>query len=283
MLMQFGSNQLDLSVPRVMGILNITPDSFYDGGQLLSTHGIDLDAILKRAEKMVGDGAAFIDIGGESTRPGAAPVSVAQELDRVIPAVEAVAKRLGVVISVDTSTPEVISEAVKVGAGLWNDVRALQKKHAIATVGKLDIPVCLMHMQGDPKTMQTSPSYSNVVDDVVAFLKVRAKACIDAGLSPEKIIVDPGFGFGKTDAHNMALLRKLSHINALGYPILVGLSRKSMLGRILNKETDERLAGSLAIAMAALQNGAKILRVHDVAETLDTIKIYQAVYHDISQ
>lgn len=274
MLVQFGSRALDLDRPRVMGILNVTPDSFYDGGRLYGHAGVDIGKAIRAAEKMVSDGAAFIDIGGESTRPGAEPVSPQQECDRVLPVVEALAGTVDAIISVDTSSPEVMTEAYRLGAGLINDVRALEKEGALAAAVATGLPVCLMHMRGTPRTMQEKPEYDDIVRSVADYLAERTARFIAAGGAPDKIIVDPGFGFGKTDEHNLALLKALRSF-ADSSPLLVGLSRKSLLGRILGRAPDERLPGSLALAMVALQNGANILRVHDVAETVDVVKIFE--------
>lgn len=273
-MVQFGSRALDLDRPRVMGILNVTPDSFYDGGRVYGDVGVDLDKAVRAAEKMVSEGAAFIDIGGESTRPGAEPVPLEQECDRVLPVVEALAGRVDAVISVDTSSPELITEAARLGAGLINDVRALEKEGALVATVATGLPVCLMHMRGTPRTMQVKPEYDDIVRTVGDYLAERAAQFIAAGGLQDKIIIDPGFGFGKTDEHNLALLNALRDF-ADKYPVLAGLSRKSMLGRILGREPDARLPGSLALAMVALQNGANILRVHDVAATVDAVKVFE--------
>ncbi len=273
---QFGSRQLDLSCPRVMGILNVTPDSFFDGGEYYRV-GDDISAALARAELMVADGADFIDVGGESTRPGAESVTLQEELDRVIPVVEALAKNVDVIISVDTSTPAVMREAAKLGAGLINDVRALQRSDAVKAVSESGLPVCLMHMQGKPSTMQANPDYEDVVSEVASFFAVRMKECVDAGINGHKIILDPGFGFGKSDSHNIALLKNMRAFQAGQYPVLAGLSRKSMIGRLLGRSESERLAGSLALAQYALHYGANILRVHDIKETADVVKLFQLV------
>ncbi|MEW9796744.1 dihydropteroate synthase [Alteromonas sp. CYL-A6] len=266
--MNFRNKQLDLSAPAVMGILNVTPDSFSDGGRHQA-----LDAALCHARDMVAAGAAFIDVGGESTRPGASAVTEQQELDRVIPVIEHIAKELDTVISIDTSKAGVMKEAVKAGARLINDVRALREPGALETAAALDVPVCLMHMQGQPRTMQQSPTYDDVVRDVSTFLTERATACMQAGIASDDIMLDPGFGFGKTLAHNYQLLNALEGIIDLGYPVLVGMSRKSMIGQLLDRSTDERLAGSIALATIAAQKGAHIIRVHDVRETADAVAI----------
>ncbi len=273
---QFGSRKMDLGCPRVMGILNVTPDSFFDGGEYYQA-GDDISAALARAEQMAEDGAAFIDVGGESTRPGAAPVTLQEELDRVIPVVEALAKNVDVVISVDTSTPEVMREAAKLGAGFINDVRALQKDGAMTAASESGLPVCLMHMQGQPGTMQAAPHYEDVVSEVATFFSSRVTACLNAGIDAGKIILDPGFGFGKNDSHNITLLKNMRMFQSDQTPVLAGLSRKSMIGRLLGRSEDERLAGSLALAQYALHYGANILRVHDVKETADVVKLFQLI------
>ncbi|WP_026375120.1 dihydropteroate synthase [Aestuariibacter salexigens] len=266
--MQFAQHTLDLSSPRIMGILNVTPDSFSDGGRFAA-----LDLALEQAEKMIAEGADIIDVGGESTRPGAQAVSLEHELDRVVPVIEAISRRFDVVVSVDTSKAGVMREAVNAGAGLINDVRALQEPQALEVAAQLNVPVCLMHMQGQPRTMQSNPHYNNVVEDVFAFLQQRIEQCIAAGISQQQIIIDPGFGFGKTLVHNYTLLNALERFHALNVPVLAGMSRKSMLGQLLERETDERLAGSIAVATVAAQKGAQIIRVHDVKETVDAVKI----------
>lgn len=258
--------------PLVMGVLNATPDSFSDGGRFASR-----DAALAQAERLIADGADIVDIGGESTRPGARAVPESEELDRVLPVVEAIAARSDVAISVDTSKPAVMRAAVAAGATLINDVRALREEGALAAVAGLDAGVCLMHMLGDPGSMQDHPRYDNVTADVSAFLAARRDACLEAGIAAERIILDPGFGFGKTVEHNIELLRNLRQLQALGQPLLVGLSRKSTLGVLTGRPVEERLAASIAAAVLAALNGAAILRVHDVAETVDALKIVQAV------
>jgi len=255
-----------------MGILNITPDSFSDGGRFY-----DRQQALAQARAMVEEGAAIIDIGGESTRPGAAPVSEQQELDRVIPVLEAIASELDVVISVDTSTPAVMRQAEQSGAGLINDVRALQRPGALEYAASSALPVCLMHMQGQPDHMQNQPAYSDVVAEVIGFLQARVAACEAAGIERQRLLLDPGFGFGKTLQHNLALLKHLQRCTAPGLPLLVGLSRKSMIGAILDKPVEQRLHGSVAAALLAAQQGAAIIRVHDVAATVDALDILQAV------
>ncbi len=275
---QFAGKVIDLSVPRVMGILNATPDSFFDGGRFVEKGcGVDVDQALNAAAKMVEAGAAFIDVGGESTRPGAESVGVQEEMDRVIPVVEAIHARLDVVVSVDTSSPELMREAALKGAGLINDVRALQRAGAVEAVAASGLPVCLMHMQGSPETMQNNPVYDDVGAQVKEFLGAQVTRCESAGIDRSRIILDPGFGFGKSDEHNLKLLKELSGFKGLGCPLLVGLSRKSLIGRLLNRELSERLPASLALALMAVQNGAAIVRVHDVAETVDVVAMCRYV------
>ncbi len=272
-----GGRPLDLRRPRIMGVLNITPDSFSDGGRLYSPDGVDVDEVLRVARDMLESGAAVLDIGGESTRPGADPVSEQEELDRVLPVVEVLARETEAVISVDTSTPAVMREAAAAGANMINDVRALTRPGALETAAQLELPVCLMHMQGSPQTMQTAPQYTNVIKEVRAYLLARRTACEDAGILAERILLDPGFGFGKSLEHNLALLARLSELTVLGSPLLVGLSRKSLIAKLTGRAVDERLPGSLALAMLAAQRGAALLRVHDVGETADVLRILEAV------
>jgi dihydropteroate synthase len=272
MKMNFAGRELDMSRCHVMGVLNVTPDSFSDGGQFNRP-----DAALVRARQMVDDGATFIDVGGESTRPGATPVSVQEELDRVCPVVEAAARELDAVISVDTSAPEVMAETAKLGAGLINDVRALQREGAPEVAAKAGIPVCIMHIQGEPDTMQDRPEYRNVRREVSAFLTERIRVAEHAGIRPENILLDPGFGFGKSLEHNLQLLASLEQMHILGHPLLIGVSRKSMLGHITGREVNERLPASLAAATIAAMKGASIIRVHDVRETVDAIRVVAAV------
>lgn len=272
-----GTHLLDLSQPVVMGILNTTPDSFSDGGRYYTNNQLSLDLVIRRAEQMLQEGAKIIDVGGESTRPGAPAVSEQEELDRVIPVVEAIVNQLGALVSVDTSTARVITESAKSGAGLINDVRALQRPGALEAAVAARLPVCLMHMQGEPDTMQNNPSYDDVVAQVLSFLQARTAACLAAGIAQDQILLDPGFGFGKTLAHNLALLRRLPEIARIGYPVLVGMSRKSMVAQLLGRPVDQRLAGSLALAMLAAERGAAIIRVHDVAPTADVLKVLAAV------
>lgn len=259
-----------------MGVLNLTPDSFSDGGAWT-----DPDRALRHAVDMVEQGADIIDVGGESTRPGAAEVSVQDELDRVIPLIERLAGQIESPISIDTSKPDVMREAVAAGAGMINDVYALRRDGALEAAASLDVPVCLMHMQGEPRDMQKDPHYSDVVGEVRDFLAWRAQACRDAGIEPDRIVVDPGFGFGKSLAHNLALLRGLPELASLGYPVLVGLSRKSMLGTITGRAAGERVAASVAAALLAVQKGASIVRVHDVAETADALKVFSAFQENL--
>ncbi|WP_193161529.1 dihydropteroate synthase [Microbulbifer hainanensis] len=277
MKLECGRQTLDLVRPQVMGILNATPDSFSDGGSYYASGGLDLGLALARAEQMVSEGATIIDVGGESTRPGAAQVSEQEELDRVIPVVEAIRANLDVVISVDTSTPVVISASAEAGAGLINDVRALERPGALEAAAATNLPVCVMHMQGQPGSMQQAPNYDDVVAEVGAYLMARLRACEAAGIARERMIFDPGFGFGKNDEHNLALLRNLPKLAPSDIPLLVGMSRKSMVGRLLDRAVDERLPGSLALAMLAAQRGAKIVRVHDVAATVDVLRMQQLV------
>lgn len=266
-----GSRLLSLEDPRVVGVLNVTPDSFSDGGQFNQ-----LDAALIRAQQMVDEGADIIDIGGESTRPGAKAVSEQQEMDRVLPVVEQISSNMDVIISLDTSTPSVMLEGAKLGAGMINDVRALQKEGALIAAAKTNLPVCLMHMQGDPVSMQDNPNYNNVTEQVVDFLSRRARACVEVGIDKERIIVDPGFGFGKAISHNLRLMKELSGVLELGFPILVGVSRKSMIGKVTGAEVDRRLPGSLALAVMAYMKGARLFRVHDVWETVQALKMAHA-------
>jgi len=254
-----------------MGVLNVTPDSFSDGGRYL-----DLHRALAHARSMLADGADIIDIGGESTRPGASPTSEADEIERVVPIVEALARE-GALVSVDTMKPAVMRAAIAAGASMINDVRALQEAGAIDSVARSQVAVCLMHMQGEPRTMQRAPVYRDVVADVRDFLHGRAVACKSAGIDADRIAIDPGFGFGKTVAHNLRLIRELSTIASLGFPVVVGASRKSTLGKLTGRTADDRLAASIAAALAAVAHGASIVRVHDVRETLDALKVWRAI------
>jgi dihydropteroate synthase len=267
------SNSLvDLSTPQVMGILNVTPDSFSDGGKYTQ-----FDYALEQVEQMIANGASIIDIGGESTRPGAEAVSDNDELARVIPVLKAIKQRFNIVVSIDTSKASVMRAAIDAGADMINDVRALQNDGCLTAIANSNIPVCLMHMQGIPKNMQNSPSYDHVINDIIVFFQQRIDTCISAGIARERLILDPGFGFGKTLEQNFYLLANLSKFNQLGLPLLVGLSRKSMIGNLLNREVEQRLAGSLATAIIAAQQGAHINRVHDVQETVDALKVLKAV------
>ena len=275
MRLQCKDKPLDLSSPVVMGILNVTPDSFSDGGRFLNPQ-----LAIEQALAMQDAGAAIIDVGGESTRPGAAPVTVQQELQRVIPVIETLAGQLRVPLSIDTSKPEVMRAAVTAGAGMINDVNALQAQGAMQAAHDCAVPVCLMHMQGEPRTMQAAPHYDDVVTDVRAFLERRITACQESGIDPGQIVVDPGFGFGKTLEHNLELLRSLLALVELGKPVLVGMSRKSMIGALTGREEDQRLPGSLAAAVMAVERGASIIRVHDVAETVDAVKFAHSVIKD---
>ena len=263
---------LDLSRPAVMGILNVTPDSFSDGGRFVSR-----DDAIRQALRMQEEGAAIIDIGGESTRPGAAQVSEQEELDRVIPVVQALRAETDVIISVDTSTAAVIAESAAAGAGLINDVRALQRPGALEAAQKSGLPVCLMHMQGEPGNMQNNPVYDNVVDEVLDYLLHRVDVCVAAGIDRSRLLLDPGFGFGKAVHHNLLLLKCLQQFADAGFPLLVGMSRKSMVGAVLDKPVEQRLFGSLALAVMAVQNGASIIRVHDVGPTVDAVNMTLAV------
>ena len=263
---------LDLSVPRVMGVLNVTPDSLSDGGRFAR-----LPLALERAREMVAEGAAIIDVGGESTRPGALPVGVEEELRRVLPVVEALAAELPVPISVDTGTPKVIREAVAVGAGLVNDVRALRVPGALEAAAAAGVPVCRMHMQGEPGTMQASPRYDDVVGEVVRFLEERVAACEAQGIPRSRILLDPGFGFGKTLEHNLRLLHRLDRVAAVGLPVLVGMSRKSMFGALLDAPVHRRLYGGLAAAVVAVMRGARVVRTHDVRATVEALAVVSAV------
>ncbi|WP_294911544.1 dihydropteroate synthase [Tatumella sp. UBA2305] len=264
-------SELDLSFPHVMGILNITPDSFSDGG----SHATLTDAITHTNE-MVNAGATIIDVGGESTRPGATDVSVEEELDRVIPVVTEIARRFEVWISVDTSRPEVIRESARAGAHLINDIRALQMPGALSAAAETGLPVCIMHMQGQPKTMQQAPDYDDVVAEVDRFFAEQIERCLAGGIQKQNLILDPGYGFGKTLAHNYQLLANLSHFHHFGLPLLAGMSRKSMIGQLLNVGPSQRLNGSLACAVIAAMQGAQILRVHDVKETVEAIRVAEA-------
>ena len=259
-----------------MGVLNVTPDSFSDGGQLLSNKGLLHDRLLERAAQMVADGAAILDIGGESTRPGAAPVSLQEELDRVMGAIQLIAPRLDVILSIDTSTPEVMGEAAQAGAGLLNDVRAFSREGAMAAAVASQLPVSLMHMSDEPDRMQAQTEYDDVVTDVKAFLVHRIAACREAGIARDQMMIDPGFGFGKTVAQNYEMLRRLEEFASFDLPILVGVSRKSMIGAITGRPASERVVPSAVLAVMAVARGASVIRVHDVAETADAMAVWQA-------
>ena len=267
-----GNRVLDLAHTHVMGILNVTPDSFSDGGRFAP-----LDAALRHAEAMVLAGATLIDVGGESTRPGAPVVSPQAELDRVAPVVERIARELDVIISVDTSAPIVMTEVARLGAGLINDVRSLRREGALQAAAATGLPVCLMHMLGEPGDMQDNPHYEDLVGEVSTFLADSMARCAAAGIGAERIVLDPGFGFAKTLQHNLSLFKHMEALHALGRPLLVGVSRKSMVGQTLNRPVAERLYGSLALAALAMTKGARILRVHDVAETVDVVRMIAAV------
>ncbi|MFK5895097.1 MAG: dihydropteroate synthase [Pseudomonadota bacterium] len=264
--------QLDLSRPQVMGILNVTPDSFSDGGNF-NTH----DKALSHARDMFNQGASIIDVGGESTRPGSENISLQQELDRVIPVIEKINQQLDVIISIDTSKAQVMQEAKSAGAGFINDVTALQGEGSLQMAAKLGLPICLMHMQGSPDSMQNSPGYNNVIGDVLHFFNNRIEACIQSSIRKDQLIIDPGFGFGKTLQHNLQLLNCLSEFKTIDLPILIGLSRKSLLQHITGRVVEDRLAGSLSLAVIAALNGGTIFRVHDVKETVDALNVVQAI------
>ena len=279
--LQCGAKTLDLSKPAVMGVLNLTPDSFSDGGNVFSQSQVDPNKALTTVSAMIDNGADIIDLGGESTRPGAEPVSVQQELDRVIPVLNRLTANFDSIFSIDTSTPEVMKEATNAGAHIINDVRALRREGALGAAIKTGLPVCLMHMQNQPKTMQEDPKYQDVLDEVLTFLSERKQKCLDLGMQADQIILDPGFGFGKTLAHNLSLFNGLSTIAQQDHPILVGLSRKSMIGQILDADVNDRLIGSVTMALLAAQaiygaGGSAILRVHDVKETKQALDVWLA-------
>ncbi len=263
---------IDFSKVKVMGILNVTPDSFSDGGKFSC-----FDKALKQVELMIAQGVDIIDIGGESTRPGAADVSEYDEITRVIPLLKAVKSRFDIAVSIDTSKAAVMAEAITYNADIINDVRALQNKGCLAVIAQSDISVCLMHMQGLPRSMQTKPYYNDIIEDIINFFIERIKTCQKKGIDKQRLILDPGFGFGKTVAHNYQMLAEFNQFKQLGLPLLAGVSRKSMLGDLLNRDVEQRLSGSLTAAIVAVQQGAGIIRVHDIAETVDAIKILKAV------
>lgn len=272
MILDCAGKQLDLSRPRVMGVLNITPDSFSDGGQFLAS-----ERAIEQALEMVSQGAAIIDVGGESTRPGADEVPLEEEIQRVVPVIEALAPVLSVPISVDTSKPEVMQAAVEAGAGMINDVYALRRDGATEMAASLKVPICLMHMQGKPRSMQQQPHYDDVVTEVIEFLRERVKRCVQAGIRREYLLLDPGFGFGKSLEHNLSLLKHLDVLVKEGLPVLAGMSRKSMIGAVLDAPVDKRLYGSVAVATLAAWQGAQLIRVHDVKATVDAVTLASAV------
>jgi dihydropteroate synthase len=269
---QCRDRKLDLGAPVVMGVLNVTPDSFSDGGRF-----VERGVALTHARRMIEEGAAIIDIGGESTRPGAASASLDEELERVVPVIEALRRESSAFISVDTSKPEVMRAACAAGADIINDVRALREPDALLTAAGTRAGICLMHMKGEPRTMQAAPGYDDVVSEVSAFLAERVAACRAAGIERARLTVDPGFGFGKRIVDNLALLKNLGQLRELGVPLAVGLSRKSMLAKITGRDVDDRIAGSIALAAIAVLNGARIVRAHDVAATVDAIRVAAAV------
>jgi dihydropteroate synthase len=277
MIFNCGNFQLDLTSPKVMGIVNVTPDSFSDGGKFSQTN-----SAIAHALKLAEEGASILDIGGESTRPNATPVSLQEELDRVLPVIEALVKQVSIPISIDTYKPAVMQAAIEAGASMVNDVRALQegaglKESAIEIVANSNVGICLMHMQGTPQTMQQNPQYNDVVKDVKTFLNARLQASTHAGCRPANILLDPGFGFGKTREHNITLLQNLDNFADLGQPLLVGLSRKSVLGQVTGNDVDARLYASIAASVIAAMKGAKILRVHDVKATVEALKVVSAI------
>ena len=278
-----GARRLDLSRPRIMGVLNVTPDSFSDGGQLYRDGRVDTDVLLARAEKMLAEGADILDVGGESTRPGAAAVSEAEELDRVVTAVEALAQHCDTIISVDTSTPSVMTESARCGAGLLNDVRGFRRPQALQAAADSGLALCVMHMQGEPDTMQTAPAYTDVVHDVSEFLSQRLADVSTVGIDLDRVIIDPGFGFGKTAEQNFELLARLEALCNQRQPVLVGLSRKSMISSVLDRPPEQRMAASVALALMAVERGARIVRVHDVAATFDALSMWQTIRHTLSQ
>ena len=278
-----GARTLDLSRPRIMGVLNVTPDSFSDGGQLYRDGHVDTDALLTRAEQLLAEGADILYVGGESTRPGAAVVGEAEELDRVVTAVETVAQHCDTIISVDTSTPSVMRESARCGAGLLNDVRGFQRPQALETAADSGLALCVMHMQGEPDTMQTAPSYSDVVQDIAEFLSQRLADVSGVGIDLDRVIIDPGFGFGKTAEQNFELLARLSELQGIGQPVLVGLSRKSMISSVLDRLPEQRMVASAALALMAVERGARIVRAHDVAATFDALSMWQTMRYALSQ
>ena len=278
-----GARTLDLSRPTIMGVLNVTPDSFSDGGALYQGAALSQDLLLKRAEQMVLDGAQVLDVGGESTRPGASPVSEAEERDRVLGAIEALTRHVDALVSVDTSTPSVMTESARLGAGLLNDVRGFRRPGALQAAAATGLPLCMMHMQGEPDTMQQNPQYDDVMSGVRHFFDDRLTACEAAGIARERVIFDPGFGFGKTAEHNFHLLAHLRDLCLDGHPILVGLSRKSMIASVLDRAPEERVYASVALALMAVERGASIVRVHDVAATADALAMWGALPRSIDR
>jgi dihydropteroate synthase len=272
MLLNCGDRAIDLSEPKVMGILNLTPDSFFDGGRY-----VDQQTAVEYARQMVEDGAAIIDVGGESTRPGSDPVDAVDEIRRVVPIIETISKRFNVAISIDTNKAAVMLAALDAGAHLINDVRALREPGALAAVAQSRAAVCLMHMQGNPKTMQHEPHYLDVVAEVKSFLRERLAACETAGIDRSRILVDPGIGFGKHLEHNLALIAATKELAGLGVPVLIGASRKSMFAKLLGRAPQERIAGGVAVATAAALAGAKVIRTHDVRETVDALAVATAL------
>lgn len=273
MMLHCGQFKLDLTRPRVMGILNVTPDSFSDGGRFSKP-----DSAIQHALALIDEGVDILDIGGESTRPNATPITLAQELDRVIPVIEAlVAHQINIPISIDTYKPAVMRAAIASGASIVNDVRALQEEGAVAAVANTNVGACLMHMQGTPQTMQDNPNYINVVKEVSTFLSERVATCQQAGIATNRLVIDPGFGFGKTRAHNITLIQQLDVLAQLNLPILVGLSRKSVLGQVTGNDVDARLYASVAAAVVSVMKGAKIVRVHDVKATVEALKVVAAI------
>ena len=275
--LECAGRRLDLSRPVVMGIINVTPDSFSDGATLYRGSNLDIERAMTRAREMVASGAAILDIGGESTRPGASPVSVNEEMDRVLPLVARIAAELETVISVDTSTPVLMREAANAGAGLLNDVRALTREGALEAAAASNLPICLMHMQGEPGNMQVAPHYDDVVEDVCEYLQSRIASCERQGIARNRLLLDPGFGFGKSVTHNLKLLRELPRLAAIGLPLVVSLSRKSLIGKLLGREVGQRLPASLALAVLAAQRGAAVIRTHDVAATVDAVSMLMAL------
>jgi dihydropteroate synthase len=275
--MKCGGRTLNFSSPVIMGVINTTPDSFSDGGTLYSGNNLDVERAFVRARQMFENGAAILDIGGESTRPGAKPVSAEQEADRVLPLLSLIVAELDVVVSIDTSSPPLMLDAAAAGAGMLNDVRALGREGALDSAASTELPVCLMHMQRYPDTMQHAPHYDDVVQEVGAYLDARVEACVAAGIGRDRIILDPGFGFGKTVEHNLKLLKALPQLAMRGMPVLAGFSRKSMIAKLIGRDVDSRMAASLALAVMAVERGANIIRTHDVAETADAVAMAVAL------